>query len=55
VVVSDHGMTDGGNHGGSSFEETDALAIFVPSDAAPSTDASSAPLHSAFQVKTFLN
>lgn len=50
MVVSDHGMTDGGNHGGSSFEETDALAIFVPSDAAPSTDATSAPLHSAFQV-----
>lgn len=50
MVVSDHGMTDGGNHGGSSFEETDALAMFVTSDAAPSTGATSAPLHSAFQV-----
>ncbi|KAG9450826.1 hypothetical protein H6P81_010791 [Aristolochia fimbriata] len=29
VVVSDHGMTDGGNHGGSSYEETDSLALFV--------------------------
>lgn len=50
MVVSDHGMTDGGNHGGSSFEETDALAIFVPSDTAPSRDVTSVPLHSAFQV-----
>uniref|UniRef100_A0A1D1XEH9 GPI ethanolamine phosphate transferase 2 n=1 Tax=Anthurium amnicola TaxID=1678845 RepID=A0A1D1XEH9_9ARAE len=29
VVVSDHGMTDRGNHGGSSDEETDCLALFV--------------------------
>ncbi|CAA0821025.1 Alkaline-phosphatase-like family protein [Striga hermonthica] len=29
MIVSDHGMTDSGNHGGSSFEETDSLAIFV--------------------------
>ncbi|XP_065873889.1 uncharacterized protein [Euphorbia lathyris] len=29
VVVSDHGMTDSGNHGGSSFEETDSLALFI--------------------------
>ncbi|XP_020107816.1 GPI ethanolamine phosphate transferase 2 isoform X2 [Ananas comosus] len=29
VVVSDHGMTDGGNHGGSSYEETDSLALFI--------------------------
>ncbi|XP_050205813.1 GPI ethanolamine phosphate transferase 2 [Mercurialis annua] len=29
VVVSDHGMTENGNHGGSSFEETDSLALFV--------------------------
>ncbi|KAJ0098112.1 hypothetical protein Patl1_28313 [Pistacia atlantica] len=28
VVVSDHGMTESGNHGGSSFEETDSLALF---------------------------
>ncbi|KAH7297933.1 hypothetical protein KP509_25G019500 [Ceratopteris richardii] len=29
VIASDHGMTQGGNHGGASFEETDALALFV--------------------------
>ncbi|KAJ4813488.1 GPI ethanolamine phosphate transferase 2 [Rhynchospora pubera] len=29
VVVSDHGMTEAGNHGGSSYEETDSLALFV--------------------------
>ncbi|CAL5323751.1 unnamed protein product [Camellia sinensis] len=29
VVVSDHGMTDNGNHGGSSYEETDSLVLFV--------------------------
>lgn len=29
VVVSDHGMTDNGNHGGSSYEETDSVALFV--------------------------
>eukprot|EP00257_Ricinus_communis_P022146 XP_015581796.1 GPI ethanolamine phosphate transferase 2 isoform X2 [Ricinus communis] len=29
VVVSDHGMTESGNHGGSSYEETDSLALFV--------------------------
>jgi ethanolaminephosphotransferase len=28
-VVSDHGMTEGGNHGGSSYEETDSLALFI--------------------------
>uniref|UniRef100_A0A0D9VLU7 GPI ethanolamine phosphate transferase 2 C-terminal domain-containing protein n=1 Tax=Leersia perrieri TaxID=77586 RepID=A0A0D9VLU7_9ORYZ len=26
---SDHGMTEGGNHGGSSYEETDSLALFI--------------------------
>ncbi|KAI3462125.1 hypothetical protein Pfo_018788 [Paulownia fortunei] len=29
MIVSDHGMTEGGNHGGSSYEETDSLALFV--------------------------
>ncbi|XP_028754540.1 GPI ethanolamine phosphate transferase 2 isoform X1 [Neltuma alba] len=29
VVVSDHGMTENGNHGGSSHEETDSLALFI--------------------------
>ncbi|VAI50262.1 unnamed protein product [Triticum turgidum subsp. durum] len=29
VVVSDHGMTEVGNHGGSSYEETDSLALFI--------------------------
>ncbi|KAI5430437.1 hypothetical protein KIW84_034860 [Lathyrus oleraceus] len=27
--VNDHGMTESGNHGGSSYEETDSLALFV--------------------------
>ncbi|KAK2977286.1 hypothetical protein RJ640_013051, partial [Escallonia rubra] len=29
LVVSDHGMTEYGNHGGSSQEETDSLALFI--------------------------
>ncbi|XP_027077180.1 GPI ethanolamine phosphate transferase 2 [Coffea eugenioides] len=29
VVVSDHGMTENGNHGGSSYEEIDSLALFI--------------------------
>ncbi|XP_006293624.2 GPI ethanolamine phosphate transferase 2 isoform X1 [Capsella rubella] len=29
IVVSDHGMTDNGNHGGSSYEETDSLMLFI--------------------------
>ncbi|KAI3664802.1 hypothetical protein L6452_43410 [Arctium lappa] len=29
VVVSDHGMQRNGNHGGSSYEETDSLALFI--------------------------
>ncbi|KAK9052302.1 hypothetical protein SSX86_028931 [Deinandra increscens subsp. villosa] len=29
VVVSDHGMQGNGNHGGSSYEETDSLALFI--------------------------
>ncbi|XP_051143920.1 GPI ethanolamine phosphate transferase 2 isoform X2 [Andrographis paniculata] len=32
MVVSDHGMTEGGNHGGSSYEETDSLALFVSAE-----------------------
>jgi hypothetical protein len=29
LVGSDHGMTDGGNHGGASYQETDSLALFI--------------------------
>jgi ethanolaminephosphotransferase len=29
MVASDHGMTDGGNHGGASYQEEDALALFI--------------------------
>lgn len=29
MVVSDHGMTENGNHGGSSYEETDSLVLLV--------------------------
>ncbi|KAL4197269.1 hypothetical protein AMTRI_Chr04g250260 [Amborella trichopoda] len=32
MVVSDHGMTDGGNHGGSSDEETDSMSLFIGLD-----------------------
>ncbi|KAM7262240.1 hypothetical protein ACFE04_021317 [Oxalis oulophora] len=49
MVVSDHGMTENGNHGGSSYEETDSLALFIGlknhvSDYVFATD------NSAFQV-----
>ncbi|KAH9331474.1 hypothetical protein KI387_003582, partial [Taxus chinensis] len=50
MVVSDHGMNDGGNHGGSSFEETDSLALFIPVDATLNVDATATTLYSAFQV-----
>lgn len=34
-------MTESGNHGGSSYEETDSLALFIyPSSKAPSDDVS---------------
>ncbi|KAL6953801.1 hypothetical protein U1Q18_048013 [Sarracenia purpurea var. burkii] len=29
MVVSDHGMTNNGNHGGSTYDETDSLVLFV--------------------------
>ncbi|CAN8287760.1 unnamed protein product [Cochlearia groenlandica] len=29
IVVSDHGMTENGNHGGSSYEEIDSLMLFI--------------------------
>ncbi|GLU20549.1 hypothetical protein SLE2022_367420 [Rubroshorea leprosula] len=29
MVVSDHGMTENGNHGGSSYEETDSLVLVI--------------------------
>lgn len=29
MVVSDHGMTENGNHGGASYEETDALMLLI--------------------------
>ena len=29
MVASDHRMTDGGNHGGASYQEADALALFT--------------------------
>ena len=49
MVVSDHGMTDNGNHGGSSFEETDSLALFIgPTKFA--SDYASATQNTAYQV-----
>eukprot|EP00250_Pteridium_aquilinum_P020571 c24867_g1_i1 orf=246-3212(+) len=38
MVVSDHGMTHGGNHGGASFEERDALALFIHNRAFSDSD-----------------
>ncbi|XP_068638357.1 GPI ethanolamine phosphate transferase 2 isoform X2 [Aristolochia californica] len=49
VVVSDHGMTDSGNHGGSSYEETDSLVLFVGLHS-KHQDYTSATLNSASQV-----
>ncbi|XP_026656332.2 GPI ethanolamine phosphate transferase 2 isoform X5 [Phoenix dactylifera] len=48
VVVSDHGMTDGGNHGGSSYEETDSLLLFIGLGSKGSNYSPYA--HKAFQV-----
>ncbi|WJZ91698.1 hypothetical protein VitviT2T_010746 [Vitis vinifera] len=49
VVVSDHGMTDNGNHGGSSYEETDSLVLFIgPTKYA--SDYASATHNTAYQV-----
>lgn len=31
VLLSDHGMNGAGNHGGSSFQETSSVALFLPS------------------------
>lgn len=49
MVVSDHGMTENGNHGGSSFEETDALALFIGLNSIAS-DYTSATHNTAHQV-----
>ncbi|KAF5187274.1 Alkaline-phosphatase-like family protein [Thalictrum thalictroides] len=49
MVMSDHGMTDSGNHGGSSYEETDSLALFIGlGSKAP--DYASATCNAVFQV-----
>ncbi|KAF5206763.1 Gpi ethanolamine phosphate transferase [Thalictrum thalictroides] len=49
MVVSDHGMTDSGNHGGSSYEETDSVALFIGlGSKAP--DYASATCNAVFQV-----
>ncbi|KAF5738027.1 hypothetical protein HS088_TW13G00921 [Tripterygium wilfordii] len=49
VVVSDHGMTENGNHGGSSYEETDSLALFVGLNS-HMHDQASTTRNSAYQV-----
>lgn len=48
-IVSDHGMTHSGNHGGSSYEETDSLALFVGLNVNIS-DYASATRNTAYQV-----
>ncbi|OVA01779.1 Type I phosphodiesterase/nucleotide pyrophosphatase/phosphate transferase [Macleaya cordata] len=49
VVLSDHGMTENGNHGGSSYEETDSLALFIGLGS-KIPDYASATRNAAFQV-----
>jgi ethanolaminephosphotransferase len=49
IIVSDHGMTENGNHGGSSYEETDSLMLFIGLNSNIS-DYASATNNVAFQV-----
>ncbi|CAH2061500.1 unnamed protein product [Thlaspi arvense] len=49
IVVSDHGMTENGNHGGSSYEETDSLMLFIGLSS-NSSDYAAATNNVAFQV-----
>ncbi|XP_010254518.1 PREDICTED: GPI ethanolamine phosphate transferase 2 isoform X2 [Nelumbo nucifera] len=49
VLVSDHGMTGNGNHGGSSYDETDSLAVFIGLRSKV-PDYASATNNAAFQV-----
>lgn len=53
IVVSDHGMTESGNHGGSSYEETDSLMLFVGLSSNIS-DYAGATNNLAFQVEQSL-
>lgn len=53
IVVSDHGMTENGNHGGSSYEETDSLMLFIGLSSNIS-DYAGATNNLAFQVKQSL-
>jgi len=53
VVVSDHGMTENGNHGGSSYEETDSIALFIGPKPHTFHHSSSNP-DTIFQVITLL-
>ncbi|CAN0858323.1 GPI ethanolamine phosphate transferase 2 [Linum grandiflorum] len=45
LVVSDHGMTESGNHGGSSYEETDSLALFIGFESEMTDQASVTSIH----------
>jgi ethanolaminephosphotransferase len=47
VVTSDHGMTNSGNHGGSTAQETDSLALFVFGS---NSNINASVLSEAFQV-----
>jgi ethanolaminephosphotransferase len=49
IIVSDHGMTENGNHGGSSYEETDSLMLFIGLNSNIS-DYASATNNVAFQI-----
>ncbi|KAK1277080.1 hypothetical protein QJS04_geneDACA018773 [Acorus gramineus] len=54
LVVSDHGMTDNGNHGGSSYEEIDSLALFIGLEAG-CPNYTAATQNSALQIGTFID
>lgn len=51
VVVSDHGMTENGNHGGSSYEETDSIVLFI-GPKTHASDHSSSNHDTIFQVSS---
>ena len=45
VLLSDHGMTDAGGHGGTSHAESSTVALFVAASAAALADEGVAPAH----------
>lgn len=55
LLCSDHGMTDGGNHGGASSQETDAFSLFIAKRNTlllPQDDIITAPLDDVYTLDT---